>query len=489
MPGSRPRPSQLLTDPAYRERALPALRLARSSRVARRIAMILLALLVVTVIAMLFAPWRQTVRGSGEVIAYAPVDRQQVIEAPIKGRVTRWGDGIYENALVQKGQVILEIQDLDPGLLARLQQQEAAAERQVEANRRQKRALERQLTASRTIIPAYEAQVAAFETVREQTLAAADEYIRMAAQKVKAEEQNLEAARAALAQARADFERQQKLFDDGLASQLKFQTAEQKYRKAQADVEKSQAYLESARNELEAKKKERTAKERELQAKIESVNGTLRKTESEVAKAESDLAKAESELGKAEKELLDVQVKLARQRNQVVRAPRDGYVLDLQATEGAMLKEGDRLCRLVPETSRRAVQLWVDGNDVPLIAPGRHVRLQFEGWPAVQFAGWPSVAVGTFGGTVASVDATDDGRGRFRVLLLPDEDSPDWPSERFLRQGTRANGWILLSQVSLGYEFWRKLNGFPPVSAMQAPGKSGKSDAEASKEAVKSLGQ
>ena len=90
------------------------------------------------------------------------------------------------------------------------------------------------------------------------------------------------------------------------------------------------------------------------------------------------------------------------------------------------------------------------------------MRLQFEGWPAIQFAGWPSVAVGTFGGRIAAIDATDDGTGKFRVLVRPGRDD-DWPADRFLRQGVRANGWVMLKQVSLGYEIWRQLNGFPPV--------------------------
>ena len=137
-----------------------------------------------------------------------------------------------------------------------------------------------------------------------------------------------------------------------------------------------------------------------------------------------------------------------------------------------MVKQGDQLAVLVPDTGTRAVELWVDGNDVPLITPGRHVRVQFEGWPAVQFVGWPSVAIGTFGGTVAFVDATDNGQGLFRLVVLPDE-SAEWPEARYLRQGVRANGWILLNQVRLGYELWRQFNGFPP--AVGSPDKSGKS--------------
>ena len=121
------------------------------------------------------------------------------------------------------------------------------------------------------------------------------------------------------------------------------------------------------------------------------------------------------------------------------------------------------LLEIVPATSRPAVELWVRGVDAPLIEPGRKVRLQFEGWPAVQFMGWPSVAVGTFGGTVALVDPTDSGDGRFRLMVVPDEDDEPWPSDRFLRQGARTKGWVLLNEVKLWFEMWRQLNGFPPA--------------------------
>jgi len=139
-----------------------------------------------------------------------------------------------------------------------------------------------------------------------------------------------------------------------------------------------------------------------------------------------------------------------------------------------VLKEGDPICTIVPDTADRAVQIWLDGNDAPLVEPGRHVRLQFEGWPAVQFTGWPSVAVGTFGGEIVSVDAKDDGFGKFRVLVLPDEESGPWPNERYLRQGVRTNGWVLLDQVPLWYEIWRNMNGFPPVVHPEQPKESTK---------------
>ena len=61
--------------------------------------------------------------------------------------------------------------------------------------------------------------------------------------------------------------------------------------------------------------------------------------------------------------------------------------------------------------------------------------------------------------------------GRFRALVLPDPDDEPWPDRRYLRQGVRTSGWVLLDEVSMGYEIWRQLNAFPPSvrSAPDAP--------------------
>jgi hypothetical protein len=136
---------------------------------------------------------------------------------------------------------------------------------------------------------------------------------------------------------------------------------------------------------------------------------------------------------------------------------------------------------VIPDTDARFVEAWIDGMDMPLLAPrivqadgtvipGSRVRLQFEGWPAIQFVGWPSVAVGTFGGEVITVDATDDGLGRFRIVVAADPGDEPWPGTRFLRQGVRAKAWVLLRTVPLWQEIWRQLNGFPPVVADKEPG-------------------
>jgi multidrug efflux pump subunit AcrA (membrane-fusion protein) len=182
--------------------------------------------------------------------------------------------------------------------------------------------------------------------------------------------------------------------------------------------------------------------------------------------AEIEANRLMADRGAAAGEVARMQVRLSRQGAQTVVAPRDGIIQRILVPEGGpVFKTGDTLGILIPQTDQRAIEVWISGNDVPLVYPGRKARIQFEGWPAVQFSGWPSVAVGTFAGKVAFVDPLDNGEGRFRVLIVPDDsaDSTDqWPSSLYLRQGVRANAWVLLDTVRVGYELWRQFNGFPP---------------------------
>jgi biotin carboxyl carrier protein len=232
------------------------------------------------------------------------------------------------------------------------------------------------------------------------------------------------------------------------------------YQRARAEVDRSLATLNSEKNNKAVLEADQLKIENDFKAIIED--------------AKASRAAALTEIANANVELQRIDVRLARQSSQVVRAPRDGTIFRLLAQPGSeVLKGGDPLAILIPDTGNQTVEIWMDGNDAPLITPGNKVRLQFEGWPAVQFVGWPAVAVGTFGGTVLLVDATDNGQGKFRILVGPDPDDEPWPSNRYLRQGVRANAWVLLNQVKLGFELWRQFNGFPPVISMEEPGARG----------------
>lgn len=449
---------------AYSETVMPALRLVRSSRIAKRISNVLIGLLISTMGLMTMAPWQQTVSGTGNVLAFAPDKRQQTIQSPITGRIFRWGDGITENARVQEGDEIAEIRDLDENYAERLEQQLRNAEQAVAASNNQLDANKRVYDASKTIVESYKAQVDAYTNVKKETIAAQDAYVEMARKKVSAEEEQLLEYQAALPQLEAEYDRMKILANERNVSLQRFQEVERKFSEARAKVNRATAYVASARSELEGKIREREAKIQKAQVDIDYAEATLRKATGDISKAQSDVAKSEQDLNKAETDLLNTQTTVARQGSRVITAPFDGYLVSINANLGTgVLKAGDPLATIVPDTADRSVQIWLDGNDAPLVEPGRHVRLQFEGWPAVQFAGWPSVAVGTFGGEVISVDAVDDGRGKFRILVVPDPNDIEWPEDRFLRQGVRANGWVLLEQVPLWFEVWRRLNGFPPV--------------------------
>jgi multidrug resistance efflux pump len=457
-------PGRMLGPSAYSEALLPSLRLARSSRFARRIGKTLLVLLVIGFGFVSVAPWQQSVTGAGNVIAFAPGERQQTIEVPIKGRIVRWGENVVENAHLKKGDLIAEVQDVDPNLLSRLQDQLRQSESLVAASKVLLEAKGSSQAAASKVVISQEALLRTYQSAKEQIVASAEAAIAGAKNKVDAEERQLQEVEAALTQIKADFERQEQLFNEKIVAEVKFQMAQRKLLEAEAKVAKAEAYVDSAKNDLEVKIQDRGAKEQKALGDIDYAQSLLDKAIGDVEKAKSDVAKADTEISKAEKDLSEMRTKVSRQESQMIVAPFDGFLTSISANQGGqMVKEGDTLCVIVPDTADRAVQIWLDGNDAPLVEVGRHVRLQFEGWPAVQFAGWPSVAVGTFGGSVVSIDATDNGKGKFRVLVRPDDDVQEWPDERYLRQGVRANSWVLLEQVPLWYEIWRNMNGFPPV--------------------------
>lgn len=419
---------------------LPALSLVKPPRAVRKLVTVLAVLTLSFPLILSVVPWQQNIAVSGRVTALDPLNRMQTLPAPVTGRLTKVY--VQEGSLVEAGDVLLEMTDQDPLYASRLEQQIEFADDKVKAARDQ--------------LTFYDQQVLNLEQSRELAISSAGFDLNVATEKVRAARQKLQAAGAELEQKRADRERRKRLFDKRVVSELDYQTAEAAFRTAEAEVEAAKAGIEQALNEEEAKRAKVGQTSNDLQAKIESTK-SLRED-------------ARAKLALAEKERTDALTAAGRQDNQTVVAPRAGRVFRIRAAAQAdLLKQGDPLIDLVPSTSELAVELWARGNDAPLIDPGRKVRLQFEGWPAVQFSGWPSVAVGTFAGEVLLVDAQDDGNGRFRIVVREDPENPDWPSQRYLRQGVRTNGWVLLDEVRLGYEVWRQLNGFPPTTRNSPP--------------------
>ena len=395
----------------------------------RTLGFAILLLFGLLLVGLILLPWQQFVTGAGRVIAYDPLDRAVTVEAPLPGRVAE--AQVVEGKAVRKGDLLFRLVDNDPNLVVNLQAQRAAAEARRQAAEERIRSLTSQIEEQERALP----------------LA------------VEAARTRLEVARFASKTAELQFARVQALFRDerGLASQRDFELATLERDRTQADLVQAQALLDRT------------------EADLRSSLGSSR--------ASRDSARAD--LAAADGALAALAILIAQAGMQAIVAPRDGIVFRVQATEGTFLRAGSPLCTIIPDTDNRMVELWIDGNDMPLlqtrdtdangriIRQGSPVRLQFEGWPAVQFVGWPSVALGTFGGEVVFIDATDNGQGKFRILVAPWPDEielrdgtvrrQEWPGPRWLRQGVRANGWVLLERVPLWYEVWRQLNGFPPA--------------------------
>ncbi len=312
------------------------------------LARVFFAFIILFTLLLILTPWQQTSQGEGKLMALDPNDREQKINTAVAGKIDKWF--VTDGAIVKKGDPIVEIVDIDPQYVERINLERDATKRKYQADK-------------------LAAQIALL-----------------------------------------NYQRQKNLFEQGLV--------------AKKDVEKAQI--------------------------------DYQKLISSEAQSMSSLTKSD--------------VKVSRQEMQLIRAPKDGTILRVLHGAGSVLvKEGDTIATFVPETMKLISEIYIDGNDLPLVYPGRNVRLQFEGWPAIQFSGWPSVAVGTFAGKVLMVDPSVSTSGKFRVLITQ-QANDNWPDNRFLRQGTRVHAWILLDTVKLGYELWRQFNGFPK-SMNQEPDK------------------
>jgi multidrug resistance efflux pump len=418
--------------------------LVQSTRFAGRIANLLLVGLMLSIAAMALLPWQQTARGAGEVVAYVPQERQQAVESPVKGVIARIGDGLVEGSRVRKGDFILEIQPYAANMVDQLAFQLTE--------------LETKLETARVKAEAYGQNVDGFTEARDYAVEAAREMVESAEDKLDAKKLLISAYEAKELQARLNFERQQSLAKSGLKPAKEIEIMQREWDVKKAELQSLHQDVEALQNELDAKKAELEEKRQVAQTKIDYAR-----------------AMRQDALGNAatiRKEIAELKIKQSEMDRNTVTAPRDGTIFRMPIFQlGDTVKEGESIMTLIPETSQKAVELYVNGNDMPLIEIGQEVRLQFEGWPAVQFPGWPSVAVGTFSGLVSTVDATDNNKGQFRILVTPNKDEQKWPSDRFLRQGVRANGWVMLRRVSLGYEIWRQLNGFPVIVSEEEPSK------------------
>ncbi len=387
---------------------------------------IVLGTLAVAVLCM-FLPWQQYVSGDGEVTALSPADRPQVVPTVISGRIAEWF--VAEGQAVKRGDPLLRIEEvkteyLNPNTVVQYRTARDAKTGAVES----KEEKVRQLTAMIGLL--------------EQNMVLSMDKART---KIAQYEADVRAAVVDSATYLAQYQRQEQLLAQELTTQTSLENARLRYLNGIAKLQEKRQGLQASQiefNSVQVDYGEKLAKARSDRAA----------TQAEVGEGRADVAKLTQDVENLE----------LRNGLYVIRAPQDGYVVRAtRAGIGEQVKEGEAVVTVMPGTPRQAVALYVKPMDVPLLSVGREVRLQFDGWPALQFAGWPSVAVGTFGGKVQVIDRVPNREGKFRVLVVADTSHDDpWPAQ--LRLGSGVLGWALLDNVSVGFEIWRQINGFPP---------------------------
>lgn len=426
-----------------------SIKAVESSRGYLVLAVIISLFLVGLVCILAFVPWQQSISGTGKIMILSPMDRPQSIEAQIPARLKSWH--VRDGQSVKKGQLIAELLDLDSKFLDPQQIKQLEAQKQALIGRR---------TAAQSRAQALQRQVASLRLSQGAAIPSTKERSAQAHDRIDAAEQAIEAAKQNTVTTELNLQRLKELFDKGVRSRRDLELAQLDHTRALTDVQRAIAALDIARRDKTVAVFDQDKVVADTEAAMNGIAAAIASATETVETTSADICKLD----------IDLQNLRRRMEQRRVYAPCDGRIVRLMCVgAGETVDSGTVLAVLAPQTEDLAAELTISDNDAPLVSVGRPVRLQFAGWPALQFAGWPSIAVGTFGGKVAVIDASDDGKSCYRVIVKPDLDliasgrDEPWPSSKFLRPGAEASGWIMLDTVPLGFELWRQFNSFPPT--------------------------
>lgn len=408
----------------------------QSSQRLIKVVLVLVAILLLVLI----LPWTQNIRSNGKIITLRPEQRPQMIQSIIAGRIEKWF--VKDGDQVKKGDTILflsEIKEsyLDPNLVGRTEKQLKNKELSVASYSDKIGSLDNRIDA---LIETSNLKLQQAKIKLNQS------YLKLKTDSIEFYTTQINARIA-----EQQYDRFEKLYKDKLKSLTELETRKLAWQRAQAaQVAAQQKYLQSSNDIIDAK------------VEYQSIEAKFR---DEIAKAESDKFATLSSLYDTEVDVIKLQNQAAnysiRNGMYYVLAPQDGYVTRvLSSGIGETVKPGESIATIMPLVYDLAVEMYVNPVDLPLLEKGQHVRVQFDGWPAIVFSGWPNTSFGTFGGTIFAIDQFANEEGNFRVLVAPDKRDRSWP--KALRVGGGAKSMVLLNDVLVGYELWRKINGFPP---------------------------
>lgn len=388
----------------------------------------------------LILPWTQNIKSKGKITTLWQDQRPQEINSPIAGKITKWW--VKEGDFVKKGDTILQISEikaeyLDPNLIGRTQEQVMAKKNAIQHYESK--------------VSTTELQINALSNAKRLKIEQLKNKWRQIENKLDGERAELLAVQNELSLAKDQYERQEKMFKEGLVSKTQLQ-------------QRSVSYQNSLAKKISIENKLNQTQQDYTNAKIE-LNSIEQEYAEKMNKAESDkfqsLSIIESSKGDVSKLENQVSSYIIRNGMYILLAPQDGQIVQAKKSGiGEIIKESENIATIVPNVSNYAVELFVRPVDLPLINMGQKVRFQFDGFPAIIFSGWPNTSYGTFGGEIRAVESNISDNGYFRILVTEDVTDKKWPKE--LKIGSGAQGIALLKDVPIWYELWRNINGFPP---------------------------
>ncbi|WGH75549.1 HlyD family efflux transporter periplasmic adaptor subunit [Tenacibaculum tangerinum] len=388
----------------------------------------------------LFLPWTQNVSSKGQVTTLKPNQRPQTLQSQIPGRIEEWF--VQEGDFVKKGDTILRVSEVKSGYF-----DTKLAERT--GNQLNSKTLSAKAYNNKII--ALQNQINAIKQERVLKLEQAKNKLKQAYLKAKSDSIDLEAVKIKQQIAQTQFDRVVLLEKEGL--------------KAVKDVEEKRAKLQELSAKLISQEnKFFTTKNDIINAQL-AISSTQASYADKLSKTESSLYSAQSGAYDAEVQVSKLETSLANysKRNSLlfITAPQDGYINKaIKSGIGETFKEGEQLVNIMPSNYDLAVEMFIEPIDLPLIHIGEDVRVQFDGWPAIIFSGWPNVSYGTYGAKIVAIENFISSNGKYRVLIVPNENEEPWPEA--IRVGSGAKTIALLENVPIWFELWRQINSFPP---------------------------
>ena len=389
---------------------------------------------------MLFLPWTQNIKVQGNVSTLYQEQRPQQLNSPIPGKIIKWY--VKNGDYVKKGDTLLQLSEvkedyLDPLLVKRTEQQVDA-----------KKGLQKYYEAK---VGTTNSQLQALNSARDLKLSQLKVKISQLNNKLAGEEAELVAVNNELKMTSDQYERQKKMYDEGLVSLTQFQQRSVSYQNALAKKTATENKLAQTRQEIVNVSIEQNATIQDYNEKLSKTEGDRFQSMGQIEGSDGDIAKLENQVANYR----------ARQGLYFVIASQDGQVVQInKAGIGEILKDGESIATIVPDKVDYAVEIYIKPVDLPLVKEGQRVMCIFDGFPAIVFSGWPNSSYGTFAGKVIAIENNISANGMFKALVIQDKNEKQWPPK--IKMGTGVQGIAILNDVPIWYELWRNINGFPP---------------------------